>query len=70
VQLLAFDDGYGPDSAPARFKRMTREGVFALGFFVGTPIAKVYVPMAQDEKIPVVACSRAHRCSTNRSSTR
>ena len=33
---------------------MTREGVFALGFFVGTPTAKVYVPMAQDEKIPVV----------------
>jgi branched-chain amino acid transport system substrate-binding protein len=28
--------------------------VFALGFFVGTPTAQVYVPMAQDEKIPVV----------------
>jgi branched-chain amino acid transport system substrate-binding protein len=54
VQLLAFDDGYDPDKAPACFKRMTREGVFALGFFVGTPTAKVYVPMAQDEKIPVV----------------
>jgi ABC-type branched-subunit amino acid transport system substrate-binding protein len=25
-----------------------------LGFFVGTPTAKVYVPMAQEEKIPVV----------------
>jgi len=54
VQLLAFDDGYDPDKAPACFKRMTREGVFALGFFVGTPTAKVYVPMAQQEKIPVV----------------
>ena len=54
VQLLAFDDGYDPDKAPACFKRMTKEGVFALGFFVGTPTAKVYVPMAQDEKIPVV----------------
>lgn len=54
VQLLAFDDGYDPDKAPACFKRMSREGVFALGFFVGTPTAKVYVPMAQDEKIPVV----------------
>ena len=40
--------------APACFKRMTKEGVFALGFFVGTPTAKVYVPMAQEEKIPVV----------------
>jgi branched-chain amino acid transport system substrate-binding protein len=33
---------------------MTKEDVFALGFFVGTPTAKVYVPMAQDEKIPVL----------------
>jgi branched-chain amino acid transport system substrate-binding protein len=54
VQLLALDDGYDPDKAPACFKRMTKEDVFALGFFVGTPTAKVYVPMAQDEKIPVV----------------
>jgi branched-chain amino acid transport system substrate-binding protein len=54
VQLLAFDDGYDPDKAPACFHRMTKEGVFALGFFVGTPTAKVYVPMAEQEKIPVV----------------
>lgn len=54
VQLLAFDDGYDPDKAPACFKRMEKEGVFALGFFVGTPTAKVYLPMAQQEKIPVV----------------
>ncbi len=54
VQLLAFDDGYDPEKAPACFKRMVREGVFALGFFVGTTTAKVYVPMAQEEKIPVV----------------
>jgi branched-chain amino acid transport system substrate-binding protein len=54
VQLEAFDDSYDPDKAPACFKRMLKEGVFALGFFVGTPTAKVYVPMAQEEKIPVV----------------
>lgn len=54
IQLEAFDDGYDPDKAPACFKRMTKEGVFALGFFVGTPTAKVYVPLAQEEKIPVV----------------
>jgi len=40
VQLLAFDDGYDPKTAPACFRRMTKEGVFALGFFVGTPTAK------------------------------
>jgi len=54
VQLQAFDDSYDPDRAPACFKRMMKEGVFALGFFVGTPTAKVYVPMAEEEKIPVV----------------
>ena len=54
IQLLAFDDSYDPEKAPACFKRMTKEGVFGLGFFVGTPTAKVYVPMAQEEKIPVV----------------
>lgn len=54
IQLLAFDDGYDPEKAPGCFKRMTKEGVFALGFFVGTPTAAVYVPMAQEEKIPVV----------------
>lgn len=54
IQLQAFDDSYDPDRAPACFKRMTKEGVFALGFFVGTPTAKVYVPLAEEEKIPVV----------------
>ncbi len=54
IQLQAFDDSYDPERAPSCFKRMTKEGVFALGFFVGTPTAKVYVPMAQEEKIPVV----------------
>jgi branched-chain amino acid transport system substrate-binding protein len=54
IQLQAFDDSYEPDRAPACFKRMTKEAVFALGFFVGTPTAKVYVPLAQEEKIPVV----------------
>src|SRR5499427_7959438 len=54
IQLQAFDDSYDPDRAPDCFKRMTKEGVFALGFFVGTPTAKVYVPLAQEEKIPVV----------------
>src|SRR6516225_11063394 len=54
IQLQAFDDSYDPDRAPACFKRITKEGVFALGFFVGTPTAKVYVPLAQQEKIPVV----------------
>ncbi len=54
IQLEAFDDSYDPERAPACFKRMSKEGVFALGFFVGTPTAKVYVPLAHEDKIPVV----------------
>jgi branched-chain amino acid transport system substrate-binding protein len=37
INLMAFDDGYDPEKAPECFKRMMKEGVFALGFFVGTP---------------------------------
>lgn len=54
IKLLAFDDSYDPEKAPACFKRMLRENVFALGFFVGTPTATKYVPMAEEQKIPVV----------------
>ena len=54
LQLLSYDDGYDPAKAPGCFKRMTTENVFALGFFVGTPTAAVYLPMAQEAKIPVV----------------
>lgn len=54
VNLMAFDDGYDPDKAPACFKRMIKEGVFALGFFVGTPTAAKYLPLAQEEHIPVI----------------
>ena len=54
IKLLAFDDSYDPEKAPACFKRMQREGVFALGFFVGTPTAAKYVPLANEDKIPVI----------------
>lgn len=54
IRLLAFDDSYDPDKAPACFKRMVTEGVFALGFFVGTPTAAKYVPLAEQSKLPVV----------------
>ncbi|HMK28579.1 MAG TPA: ABC transporter substrate-binding protein [Terriglobales bacterium] len=54
VQLMAFDDGYDPERTTPCFKRLEKEGVFAAGFFVGTPTAAKYVPMAQAEKVPVV----------------
>ena len=54
VQLLAFDDGYDPARADACFNRLLTEKVFAAGFFVGTPTAAKYVPLAQQDKLPVV----------------
>jgi ABC-type branched-subunit amino acid transport system substrate-binding protein len=54
VQLMAFDDGYDPEKAPLCFNRLMKEGVFAAGFFVGTPTAAKYVPLAEENKLPVV----------------
>ena len=54
IQLLAFDDGYEPANAENCFKRLQKEGVFSAGFFVGTPTAAKYVPLAEANKIPVV----------------
>ncbi len=54
VNLMAFDDGFDPEKASGCFKRMLKEGVFALGFFVGTPTAAKYLPLAQEEHIPVI----------------
>ena len=54
IQLLAFDDGYEPANAENCFKRLMKEDVFSAGFFVGTPTAAKYVPMAEANKIPVV----------------
>ncbi|HWF05886.1 MAG TPA: ABC transporter substrate-binding protein, partial [Candidatus Angelobacter sp.] len=54
IQLLAFDDGYEPAKAETCFKRLQKEGIFAAGFFVGTPTAAKYVPLAEAEKVPVV----------------
>ena len=54
INLQAFDDGYDPDKTQACFNRLMREGVFAADFFVGTPTAAKYVPMAEEHKLPVV----------------
>lgn len=54
IQLMAFDDGYEPVRADSCFKRLLKEQVFAAGFFVGTPTAAKYVPLAEENKLPVV----------------
>lgn len=54
IELKSRDDGYDPEQAPGCFKSLTGDNIFVMGFFVGTPTAAKYVPMAGAEKIPVV----------------
>lgn len=54
LKLISSDDSYDPAKTQTCFDHMISERVFALGFFVGTPTAVKYVPMAESSKIPVV----------------
>jgi len=54
LRLVAYDDSYDPAKTQVCFDQLMADKVFALGFFVGTPTAVKYVPMAEANKIPVV----------------
>ncbi len=54
LKLIAYDDSYDPAKTEACFDRLMEQKVFALGFFVGTPTAVKYVPLAESNKIPLV----------------
>ncbi len=54
LKLISADDSYDPTKTQACFDHLMSEKVFALGFFVGTPTAVKYVPMADSAKIPLV----------------
>src|SRR5215469_13866747 len=54
LRLIAYDDSYDPAKAQACFDRLTNDKVFALGFFVGTPTAVKYLPLAETNRIPLV----------------
>jgi branched-chain amino acid transport system substrate-binding protein len=54
LRLVARDDSYDPTKTEACFNELMSQKVFALGFFVGTPTAVKYVPMAESNKIPLV----------------
>ena len=54
LKLIAYDDSYDPAKTEACFNRLMEQKVFALGFFVGTPTAVKYLPMAESNKIPLV----------------
>jgi len=54
LKLVAYDDSYDPAKTQACFDRLMGQKVFALAFFVGTPTAVKYLPMAENAKIPLV----------------
>jgi branched-chain amino acid transport system substrate-binding protein len=54
LKLLTYDDSYDPAKTEACFNRLMEQKVFGLGFFVGTPTAVKYIPMAESNKIPLV----------------
>ena len=54
LKLIAYDDSYDPGKTEACFERLLADKVFALGFFVGTPTAVKYLPLAESNKIPLV----------------
>jgi branched-chain amino acid transport system substrate-binding protein len=54
LKLAAYDDSYDPAKTSVCFDRLMEQHVFALGFFVGTPTAVKYMPLAETNKIPLV----------------
>jgi branched-chain amino acid transport system substrate-binding protein len=54
LRLVSADDSYDPAKTEACWERLMAQKVFALGFFVGTPTAVKYVPLAEKRQIPLV----------------
>jgi branched-chain amino acid transport system substrate-binding protein len=54
IRLLDYDDSYEPAKAVECFNRLIKEKIFSAAFFVGTPTAAKHVPMAENNKIPLV----------------
>jgi branched-chain amino acid transport system substrate-binding protein len=54
LKLISYDDSYDPAKTQVCFERLLGDNVFAMGFFVGTPTAVKYVPMAESNKIPLI----------------
>jgi branched-chain amino acid transport system substrate-binding protein len=54
LKLIAYDDSYDPSKTQVCFDRLLNDKVFAMGFFVGTPTAVKYLPLAESNKIPLI----------------
>lgn len=54
LRLVSLDDGYDPAKTQACWDKLMAQKVFAMGFFVGTPTAVKYVPLAESNKVPLI----------------
>jgi branched-chain amino acid transport system substrate-binding protein len=54
LRLISSDDSYDPAKTQACWDKLMAQKVFAMGFFVGTPTAVKYVPLAESNKIPLI----------------
>lgn len=54
LRLVSNDDSYDPAKTQACWDKLMAQKVFAMSFFVGTPTAVKYVPMAESNEVPLV----------------
>ena len=54
IKLVSYDDSYEPVKAVECFDRLKKDNVFAGAFFVGTPTAAKYVPLAEALRLPLI----------------
>jgi ABC-type branched-subunit amino acid transport system substrate-binding protein len=54
LKLVSYDDSYDPAKAQTCWDKLMAQKVFAMGFFVGTPTAVKYLPLAESNKIPLI----------------
>lgn len=54
LRLFSADDSYDPAKTQECWDELMAQKVFAMGFFVGTPTAVKYVPLAEKSQIPLV----------------
>ena len=54
LRLVSVDDSYDPAKTQACWDKLMVQKVFAMGFFVGTPTAVKYVPLAESNKVPLI----------------
>ena len=51
---MSYDDSDDPAKTQTCWDKLMSQRVFAMGFFVGTPTAVKYVPLAESGKIPLI----------------